>query len=489
MAELAPNEARVVDAAPKQLYIGGEWRDASAGKTFAVEDPSTEQVLCEVADGNPGDALSALQAAAKAGPVWAHTPPRERAEVLRAAYEATVAAKEDLALLMTLEQGKPLSEALAEVTYAAEFFRWFAEEAVRIGGGFTRSPDGKARLLTMKQPVGPCLFITPWNLPLAMGTRKLAPAIAAGCTSVIKPAEQTPLTMLALTQILHDVGLPAGVVNVLPTNDAAAAMNPLLSDPRLRKLSFTGSTPTGRFLLGRAAEQVLRVSMELGGNAPFLVFHDADMDKAVDGAMLAKMRFTGQACTAANRFLVDGRVVEEFGQRLADAMGALVLGRGTDPATTAGPLIDRAAVDKVQSLVDDAVAKGAKVLTGGKPRAGAGYFYEPTVLIDVPDGARLLNEEVFGPVAPIRSFAYDAEAIAEANNTEFGLVSYAFTTDLERAMRVAEGLESGMVGINQGLVSNPAAPFGGMKQSGLGREGGREGIEEFLETKYVALPG
>ncbi len=482
-------EARVLTDVPKQLFIGGQWRDAGGGRTFAVEDPATEKVLCEVADGNAGDALSALQAAAKAGPGWMYTPPRERAELLRRAYEATIAARDDLALLMTLEQGKPLSEAAAEVTYAAEFFRWFAEEAVRIGGGYTRSPDGKARLLTMKQPVGPCLFITPWNLPLAMGTRKLAPAIAAGCTSVIKPAEQTPLTMLALARILAEVGLPAGVVNVLSTSDAPATMNPLLSDPRLRKLSFTGSTATGRALLARASEQVLRVSMELGGNAPFLVFNDADLDKAVDGAMIAKMRFTGQACTAANRFLVDNRIVEDFGQRLAERMGALLLGRGTEPGVTAGPLIDADAVRKVQFLVDDAVAKGAKVLTGGKVRPGLGHFYEPTVLAEVPDGARILSEEVFGPVAPIRSFAYDAEAIAEANATEFGLVSYAYTADLERALRVAEGLESGMVGINQGLVSNPAAPFGGMKQSGLGREGGAEGIEEFLETKYVALPG
>jgi succinate-semialdehyde dehydrogenase/glutarate-semialdehyde dehydrogenase len=480
-------EARVVEAVPKQLFIGGEWRDASGGARFDVEDPATEQVLCEVADGNAGDALSALQAAAKAGPEFARTPPRERAELLRRAYEATIAARDDLALLMTLEQGKPLSEAKAEVTYAAEFFRWFAEEAVRISGGFTRSPDGRTRLLTMKQPVGPCLFITPWNLPLAMGTRKLAPAIAAGCTSVIKPAEQTPLTMLALARILVEVGLPAGVVNVLSTSDAAATMNPVMSDPRLRKLSFTGSTATGRTLLARASEQVLRVSMELGGNAPFLVFSDADIEAAVEGAMVAKMRFTGQACTAANRFLVDNRVVEDFGHRLAERMSALVLGRGTDPDVTAGPLIDRAAVEKVQFLVDDAVGKGAKVLTGGKARPGVGHFFEPTVLTDVPDGARILSEEIFGPVAPIRSFAYDATAIAEANATEFGLVAYAYTADLDRAMRVAEGLEAGMVGINHGLVSNPAAPFGGMKQSGLGREGGREGIEEFLETKYVAL--
>jgi succinate-semialdehyde dehydrogenase/glutarate-semialdehyde dehydrogenase len=380
-----------------------------------------------------------------------------------------------------------LAEAAAEVTYAAEFFRWFSEEAVRVGGQFTRSPDGRTRLLTMKQPVGPCLFITPWNLPLAMGTRKMGPALAAGCTMVIKPAEQTPLTMLALVRILADCGLPPGVVNVLTTSDPGATVNPVLADPRLRKLSFTGSTATGRALLARAADQVLRVSMELGGNAPFLVFADADLDAAVDGAMIAKMRFTGQACTAANRFLVDNRVSDEFAERITERMAAVVVGRGTEPGVTAGPLINAEAVDKVQELVDDAVTKGARVLLGGKPTPGPGHFYPPTVLADVPDGARMLAEEVFGPVVPIRSFSYEAEALAEANATEFGLVAYAYTSDLERGLRAAETLEAGMIGLNQGLVSNPAAPFGGMKQSGLGREGGHEGIEEFLETKYVAL--
>jgi len=484
---LSGDEVRVIGAAPRQLFIDGDWRDASGGRTFPVSDPATELTLCQVADGTAGDALAALGSAAAAAARWAAVPPRERGELLRAAYEALTAARDDLALLMTLEQGKPRSEAVAEVAYAAEFFRWFAEEALRIGGGFSRSPDGRTRLLTMKHPVGPCLLITPWNLPLAMGTRKIGPALAAGCAVVVKPAEQTPLTMLALARILADCGLPAGVLNVVTTSAPAPVANALLADPRLRKLSFTGSTATGRALLARAAEQVLRVSMELGGNAPFLVFADADIDAAVDGAMVAKMRFTGQACTAANRFLVDNRVVEAFTERLTERMAGLRVGRGTEPGVTVGPLIDADAVAKVQALVDDALAKGARLMLGGKPQPGPGHFYPPTVIADVPPGARILAEEVFGPVAPIRSFVYDTEAIAEANATEFGLVAYAYSADLDRAMRAAETLEAGMVGINRGLVSNPAAPFGGMKQSGLGREGGHEGMEEYLETKYVAL--
>lgn len=483
----ATAQARVLDAAPKQLFIDGAWRDAAGGRTLDVVDPATELTLCQVADAGPGDALSALGAAAAVQAKWAGVAPRERGELLRRAYEAMIAARDDLALLLTLEQGKPLSEAAGEVDYAAEFFRWFAEEAVRIDGGFRRSPDGRTRLLTMQQPVGPCLFVTPWNLPLAMGTRKIAPALAAGCTVVMKPAEQTPLCMLALLQILIDCGLPAGVVNVIVSSDPAGVTNPLLADPRLRKLSFTGSTATGRILLARAADQVLRVSMELGGNAPFLVFNDADIETAVEGALVAKMRFSGQACTAANRFLVDNRVVDAFAEQLAERMSALVVGPGTEPGVEVGPLIDAAAVEKVQMLVEDAVAKGARILTGGKPVSGPGHFYPPTVLTDVPDTARLLSEEVFGPVAPIRSFVYDAAAIEEANATEYGLVAYAYTADLDRAIRLAEQLEAGMVGINRGLVSNPAAPFGGVKHSGLGREGGFEGIGEFLETKYVAL--
>jgi succinate-semialdehyde dehydrogenase/glutarate-semialdehyde dehydrogenase len=486
---LSAHESRVLESVPHELFINGEWRPATGGRTLAVEDPSTGETLCSVADANAGDALAALGAAATAQLQWGASAPRERAEILRSAFEAIIERKDELALLMTLENGKPLADSRTEITYAAEFFRWFGEETVRVAGSFAVSPDGKSRLLTIKAPVGPCLFITPWNFPLAMGTRKIGPAIAAGCTMVIKPAKQTPLSMLALAQILADAGLPAGVLNVLNASDPGSVCNPLLRDARLRKLSFTGSTAVGRDLLTRSAEQVLRTSMELGGNAPFLVFADADVHAAVDGAMVAKMRNGGQACTAANRFLVDNRVVEEFTAGVVDRMAELELGRGTEDGVTVGPLIDAGAVEKVEGLVNDAVQKGAKLLLGGKRRPGPGHFYEPTVLTDVPEGARLLTEEIFGPVVAIREFIYDAEAIAEANNTEYGLVAYAYTTDLQRAMRVAEGLESGMVGLNTGLVSNPAAPFGGVKQSGLGREGGREGIEEYLETKYVAMPG
>ncbi|MGQ0624038.1 MAG: NAD-dependent succinate-semialdehyde dehydrogenase [Sporichthyaceae bacterium] len=484
----ADEEARVLGAVPAGLLINGQWRAASGERTFAVEDPATGAELIQVADATAGDALAALGAAAGAQTNWAATPARQRAEVLRAAFEAVIARRDDLALLMTLEHGKPLAESAAEVTYAAEFLRWFSEEAARISGGYALSPDGRNRLLTLKQPVGPTLAITPWNFPLAMGARKIAPAIAAGCTMVIKPAHQTPLSTLMLAQILLDAGLPAGVLNVVTATDAAAVTNPLLADARLRKLTFTGSTGVGRTLLARAGDQILRTSLELGGNAPFLVFADADIDAAVEGAMTAKMRNMGQACTAANRFLVDNRVSAEFADKLTDRMAAAVLGRGTDDGVTVGPLIDDRAVAKVEHLVADATGKGAKVQLGGKAAGGPGYFYPPTVLTEVPDGARALNEELFGPVAVIREFAYDAEAIAEANATEYGLVAYAYTADLARALRVAEGLQVGMVGLNTGLVSNPAAPFGGVKQSGLGREGGREGIAEYLETKYIALP-
>ncbi|MGQ0632947.1 MAG: NAD-dependent succinate-semialdehyde dehydrogenase [Sporichthyaceae bacterium] len=482
------DEARVLAQVPTGLLINGEWREASGGRTFAVEDPATGAELLQAADANAGDALAALGAAAGAQSNWAATAPRERAEILRTAFEAVIERRDDLALLMTLEHGKPLAESAAEITYAAEFLRWFSEEAARISGGYALSPDGRNRLLTLKQPVGPTLAITPWNFPLAMGTRKIAPAIAAGCTMVIKPAHQTPLSTLMMAQILLDAGLPAGVLNVVTATDAGAVTNPLLADARLRKLTFTGSTPVGRALLARAADQILRVSMELGGNAPFLVFADADLDAAVEGAMVAKMRNMGQACTAANRFLVDNRVAGEFATKLTERMAAGVLGRGTDDGVTVGPLIDDRALEKVEDLVADATGKGARIQLGGKAPSGPGHFFPPTVLTDIPDGARVLSEEIFGPVAVIREFAYDAEAIAEANATEFGLVAYAYTGDLARALRVAEGLQVGMVGLNTGLVSNPAAPFGGVKQSGLGREGGREGIEEYLETKYLAIP-
>ena len=388
---------------------------------------------------------------------------------------------------MTLEMGKPLAESRAEVSYAAEFLRWFSEEAVRIDGRFATAPNGQGRLLTMRQPVGPCLLITPWNFPMAMGTRKIGPAIAAGCTMVVKPAQLTPLSMLALAGILQDAGLPPGVLNVVTSSSARTVVEPLVADPRLRKLSFTGSTEVGKALLANAAEQVLQVSMELGGNAPFLVFEDADLDAAVDGAVIAKMRNIGEACTAANRFHVAASVAEEFAARLAERLAAMPIGRGTDDGVQVGPLIDAPSRDKVAELVDDAVARGAEVLTGGKALDGPGHFFPATVLAGVSSDARVLHEEVFGPVAPIATFETEVEAIAAANATEYGLVAYLFTRDLERALRVTEALETGMVGLNQGIVSNPAAPFGGVKQSGIGREGGPEGIDEYLSTKYVAI--
>ncbi|MGH2943814.1 MAG: NAD-dependent succinate-semialdehyde dehydrogenase, partial [Solirubrobacteraceae bacterium] len=418
---------------------------------------------------------------------WRDSAPRDRSDILRRAYEAIVDRADELALLMTLEMGKPLAESKAEVTYGASFLRWYAEEAVRIDGRFTMHEAGTGRLLTMRQPVGPCVFITPWNFPLAMGTRKLGPAIAAGCTMVAKPAKLTPLSMLMLARILEEAGLPGGVLNIVTARSSGSVMEPVIRDPRTRKLSFTGSTEVGRTLMAQAADQVLRVSMELGGNAPFVVFDDADVDDAVKGAMVAKMRNIGEACTAANRFHVARAVAEPFAAKLADAMGALRIGRGTEDGVEVGPLVDADQLRKVAELVDDAVAKGARVLCGGERVEGPGHFYKPTVLVDVPADARLLEEEIFGPVAPITTFASEDEAIAAANDTEFGLVAYLYTADLKRALRVVERLETGMVGLNQGLVSNAGAPFGGVKHSGVGREGGPEGIEEYLETKYVAI--
>lgn len=487
MTGVEQRERAVLDRVPTDLYIAGEWRAASGGGTLTVEDPSTTDPLIEVADAQEQDAIAALDAAAEAQAEWAVHPPRERGEILRRAYEAIVAQADDLALLMTLEMGKALAESKAEISYAAEFFRWFSEEAVRIHGRYMVNTTGKGRILTMRQPVGPCVFVTPWNFPTAMGTRKIAPAIAAGCTMVVKPAQQTPLSMLALAKILEDAGLPGGVLNVITAKRSGAVIAPLLKDPRTRKLSFTGSTEVGRKLIEESAEQVLRVSMELGGNAPFLVFEDADLDAAVEGAMLAKMRNVGEACTAANRFHVHESVANEFAARLAERMGALKVGRGTEPDVDVGPLVDEAQREKVTELVDDAVGRGAKVLLGGGHADGRGYFFQPTVLSEVPDEARLLGEEIFGPVAPVATFATEEQALAAANRTEYGLVAYVYTRDLERAFRVCEGIETGMIGLNQGVVSNPAAPFGGVKQSGFGREGGFEGINEYLETKYVAL--
>jgi succinate-semialdehyde dehydrogenase/glutarate-semialdehyde dehydrogenase len=480
-------EKEVVAAVHPQLFIGGRWRDAEGGKTFAVEDPSTGQTLVEVADASVADGKAALDAAVAAQAEWAATPPRDRGEILRKAFEIITERADELALLMTLEMGKPIKEAMAEIAYGSEFFRWFSEEAVRIAGRYSVAPNGATRLLTLKQPVGPCLMITPWNFPLAMGTRKIGPAIAAGCTMVVKPAALTPLSMLRLGDILTEAGLPEGVLNIVTTKSTGQVMEPLIRDPRLRKLTFTGSTEVGRSLVEQSAEGLLRVSMELGGNAPFLVFEDADIDKAVEGAMLAKMRNIGEACTAANRFIVHESVAEEFGTKLTQKMQALSVGRGTEDGVDVGPLVEAKQRDKVAELVDDAVGKGATVLTGGSAPEGEGYYYSPTVLSDVPLGARLAKEEIFGPVAPIFTFTEEEDALRMANDTEFGLVAYAFTTDFSRAVRIYEGLETGMVGLNQGIVSNPAAPFGGVKASGFGREGGAEGIEEYLETKYVGI--
>ncbi len=488
MSTITPSqEQEVLRQVDTNLFIGGEWRDATGGGALSVEDPSTEQTLVEVADGTAEDASAALDAAVDAQAEWAAHPPRERAEILRRAFEAITSRVDELALVMTLEMGKTLTESKAEITYGAEFFRWFSEEAVRIDGRYAVNANGQGRTLVMRQPVGPCILITPWNFPLAMGTRKIGPAIAAGCTMVIKPAKQTPLSMLALARILQEAGLPDGVLNVITSSSSGEVMGPLIEDPRARKLSFTGSTEVGRKLIEQSAQNILKVSMELGGNAPFLVFDDADVDAAVEGALIAKMRNVGEACTAANRFHVAGRVADEFTEKLAQKLGEMKLGRGVEDGVDVGPLIDSDQREKVSELVQDALGKGATAVVGGEAADGAGYFYKPTVLSDVPDEAEILREEVFGPVAPVASFSEEEEAVVAANRTEYGLVAYVYTRDLKRALRVCEGLETGMVGLNQGMVSNAGAPFGGVKQSGFGREGGKEGIDEYLETKYVAI--
>lgn len=481
-------EKELVAGLPTDLLIGGAWREASGGGRFPVEDPSTGETLTTVADATPQDGAEALDAAVAAQDAWAATPSRERAEILRRAFDAVQARADDFALVMTLEMGKSLTEARGEVGYGSEFLRWFSEVAAHFSGRYAPAPDGASRLLVLKKPVGPCLLITPWNFPLAMATRKIAPAVAAGCTMVVKPASATPLTTLLLAQVLQEAGLPDGVLNVVPTSSAGAVTGPLIADPRLRKLSFTGSTEVGRGLLEQAAQNVLRTSMELGGNAPFLVFEDADLDAAVEGAVAAKLRNIGEACTAANRFYVHASVADEFSRRLADRFAAQRVGRGTDPDAQLGPLVDERSRDKVDGLVQDAVGQGATVLTGGEAVDGPGYFYRPTVLTDVPDGARVLTEEIFGPVAPVVTFADEDEAVRLANGSPFGLIAYAFTTDLARGLRLPERLEVGMLGLNSGVISNPAAPFGGVKQSGIGREGGVEGIEEYLETMYVGIP-
>ena len=481
-------ESALLASVPTGLLINGEWRAATGGKTVAVNDPATGDVIHEIADASVDDGIQAMDAAAEAFPSWAATPARERAEILRRAFDLLQERKEGIALLMTLEMGKPLAEARGEVAYGGEFLRWFSEEAVRITGRYGLNPEGTGRMVVSQRPVGPSFFITPWNFPLAMATRKIAPALAAGCTVVVKPAALTPLTTILFVQILEEAGLPAGVVNVVNATRSSEVAAPIIADPRLRKLSFTGSTPVGKKLIAQAAEGVLRVSMELGGNAPFVVFDDADLDKAVEGAMLAKFRNIGQACTAANRFIVHESIVDAFAERLTERVSAMKIGRGTEEGVQIGPLIDAKAVAKTGALVEDAVARGATVRTGGAAIEGEGTFFEPTVVTEVAAGSDILREEIFGPVLAIATFADEDEAVRLANDTEYGLVSYVFTQDLARGHRMIDRLETGMMGLNVGVVSNAAAPFGGVKQSGVGREGGLEGIHEYLSTKYTLIP-
>lgn len=488
MSVTAGDRRRVLDAVPTGVLVGGTWGPAADGGTFDVTDPATGEVLATVADATPEDGVRALDAAVAAQAAWAATPPRRRSDVLRRAFDLLHERADDLALLMTLEMGKPLAESRGELAYGSEFVRWFSEEAVRVGGGYGTNPEGTGRATVLHRPVGPCLLITPWNFPLAMATRKIAPALAAGCTVVVKPAEQTPLTTLAVADLFAEAGLPDGVLNVVATTRAADVTGPLIDDPRLRKLSFTGSTPVGSQLLAQAARNVLRTSMELGGNAPFLVFEDADLDAAVEGALQAKFRNVGQACTAANRFFVHESVADEFVRRVTGVVDGYRVGAGSDDGVEVGPLVDDRAVDKVARLVDDAVGRGAVVTTGGHRLDGPGHFYAPTVLRDVPADAEMMRTEIFGPVLSVATFRDEDEAVRLANDTEYGLVAYAFTRDRARGQRLAERLETGMLGLDVGVVSNAAAPFGGVKASGLGREGGAEGIREYLETTYVLTP-
>ncbi|MFA7280154.1 MAG: NAD-dependent succinate-semialdehyde dehydrogenase [Sterolibacterium sp.] len=471
----------------KDLYINGKWQTGTDGRYFDVINPATEEVLASVADGSVEDGLDAVAAAYNAGPAWAATPPRQRGEILRRAYELMISNKEDLARLITQESGKAIAEARGEVVYAAEFLRWFGEEAVRSLGEISTSPGGANRIIVIRQPIGVAVFVTPWNFPAAMATRKIGPALAAGCTVVLKPAKETPLTALAMASIFEQAGVPPGVVNVLPTRRTAKAIEAMLNDSRVRKFSFTGSTEIGRVLLAQAAQTIVKCSMELGGNAPFIVFADADIEAAVAAAMVAKMRNGGESCTAANRFYVEKPVAEEFTRRFVDAMAKIRMGNGLDERMQLGAMVNANTRDKIAELVDDAVAKGARLRTGGKIPAGTGYFYPATVLSDVAHDARVLKEEIFGPVAPIATFTSEDEVIALANDTEMGLVSFVHTRDLAKALRVAEKIESGMVGINRGIVADPAAPFGGWKQSGVGREGAHDGLLEYLESKYIAV--
>jgi succinate-semialdehyde dehydrogenase/glutarate-semialdehyde dehydrogenase len=484
----AENEAALLAQVPTGLFIGGDWVDAEGGRTFDVRDPSTNKVILSIADASPADGIRALDAAVAAQESWAATAPRTRSDILRRAWELLQERKEDAALLMTLEMGKPLAESRGEVAYGGEFLRWFSEEAVRITGRYGINPEGTGRMIVSQRPVGPSFFITPWNFPLAMATRKIAPALAAGCTVVIKPPALTPLSTIFFVKLLEEAGLPKGVVNVVPTTTSSKVSGPIIADPRLRKLSFTGSTEVGRALISQAAQGVLRVSMELGGNAPFVVFEDADLDKAVDGAMAAKFRNIGQACTAANRFIVHESVAEDFADRITERVKAMKIGRGTEDGVAIGPLIDGDAVSKAVELVTDAVDRGATVRTGGSAIEGEGTFFEPTVVTEVQAGSDILREEIFGPVLAIATFRDEDEAVRLANDTEYGLVSYVYTQDLARGHRMIDRLETGMMGLNAGVVSNAAAPFGGVKQSGVGREGGFEGIHEYLSTKYTLIP-
>ena len=473
---------------PDALLIAGQWQPSADRSTFAVHDPATGEIIAEIADATPEDGIRALDAAVAAQDAWAATAPRVRGEILRKAWELLMARRDEFALLMTREMGKPLAEAQGEVTYGGEFLRWFSEEAVRIAGRYGTNPEGTGHMIVSHRPVGPCYLITPWNFPLAMATRKAGAALAAGCTVVIKPAGLTPLTTLAFAALLEEAGVPAGVVNVVTTTRTSAVSTPIINDPRLRKLSFTGSTGVGQKLIAESANRVLRTSMELGGNAPFIVFEDADLDKAVEGAMLAKFRNIGQACTAANRFIVHESLAGEFAARVTERVAAMKVGPGVDSSVNIGPLVDDKAVNSTDELVQDALGKGAKLLTGGQKLAGDGSFYTPTVLADVPASARLLREEIFGPVLAVTTFRDEAEAVALANDTEYGLISYVFTNDLARGHRMIDALETGMMGLNTGLVSNAAGPFGGVKMSGLGREGGLEGIHEYLSPKYTLIP-
>jgi succinate-semialdehyde dehydrogenase/glutarate-semialdehyde dehydrogenase len=484
---LSPQTGLDVKTLPTNLYIGGQWRKAAAGKTIDVLDPSTGKVITAIADASIEDAMEAVKAAYDAGPAWAATAPRKRSEVLRRCFELMIERKDMLAELISLENGKALADAHGEVAYAAEFFRWFSEEAVRLNGEISTAPSGANKILVQHQPIGVAVLVTPWNFPAAMATRKIAPALAAGCTCVLKPAAETPLTAYALAAIYEEAGVPAGVVNVITTEKSGAAVSKMLHDPRVRKLSFTGSTEVGRKLLHEAADTVISCSMELGGNAPFIVFDDADLDAAVEGAMIAKMRNGGEACTAANRFYVQEGIVDAFSKKLAERMGAMKVGPGYDKATQCGPLINQKAIDRIDGLVKDAESRGATVLTGGAPLDRDGFYFPPTVLRDVAEEAAITSEEIFGPIAALSTFKSEEQVIAAANRTEYGLISYVYTRDLARGLRISEKLESGMVGLNRGLVSDPAAPFGGVKQSGLGREGAHHGILEFCETKYISV--